>query len=125
MLHKLMKVKEVAFFSYAINDVKAARNFYEKILGLKVGHVFEKGDMVFIEYDISGVAFAIGKGSGNFKPGVPGGCVTLEMENFNEAVKELKAAKVNFVLGPMETPVCHMAIVTDPDGNQLMIHKRK
>jgi hypothetical protein len=25
----------------------------------------------------------------------------------------------------METPVCHFAIVRDPDGNAVMIHKRK
>ncbi len=25
----------------------------------------------------------------------------------------------------LETPVCHFAIFRDPDGNALMIHKRK
>ena len=26
---------------------------------------------------------------------------------------------------PLETPVCHMAIISDPDGSRLLIHKRK
>jgi predicted enzyme related to lactoylglutathione lyase len=30
-----------------------------------------------------------------------------------------------FTLEPMETPVCHMAVISDPDGNSVMIHQRK
>jgi predicted enzyme related to lactoylglutathione lyase len=26
---------------------------------------------------------------------------------------------------PIETPVCFMAVVADPDGNQILIHHRK
>jgi hypothetical protein len=26
---------------------------------------------------------------------------------------------------PHETPVCHLATVADPDGNLIIIHKRK
>jgi hypothetical protein len=25
----------------------------------------------------------------------------------------------------METPVCHLAVIQDPDGNPLFVHKRK
>ena len=28
-------------------------------------------------------------------------------------------------MGPFETPVCHMVMVSDPDGNTVIIHKRK
>jgi len=28
-------------------------------------------------------------------------------------------------MDPLETPVCYIAVVTDPDGNSLFIHKRK
>ena len=34
-------------------------------------------------------------------------------------------AGVEFVFGPMETSVCNMAFVKDPDGNSVGIHKRK
>jgi predicted enzyme related to lactoylglutathione lyase len=36
-----------------------------------------------------------------------------------------KDAACPFALEPHETPVCRMAVVTDPDGNFLMIHKQK
>jgi predicted enzyme related to lactoylglutathione lyase len=49
----------------------------------------------------------------------------LEMEDFDAAIAELKKANVTFVAEAFETPVCHMAVVQDPDGNKLMIHKLK
>ena len=47
------------------------------------------------------------------------------MENFQEAVDELKGKGVAFEMGPMETPVCFMAMFRDPDGSKLTIHHRK
>jgi len=32
---------------------------------------------------------------------------------------------VKFRMEPMPTPVCHMAMIFDPDGNSICIHKRK
>ena len=51
--------------------------------------------------------------------------VGLEVDDFDIAVAELRAANVPFKVGPMETPVCHMAFVGDPDGNSVGIDKRK
>ena len=51
--------------------------------------------------------------------------VALEVENFDSAIAELKKAGTKFRIEPMETPVCHMAIAFDPDGNSVCIHKRK
>ncbi len=53
------------------------------------------------------------------------GRTTLEVEDFEKAVSELRDANVEFHFGPYETPVCHMAFVRDPDGNSVGIHKRK
>jgi predicted enzyme related to lactoylglutathione lyase len=42
------------------------------------------------------------------------------------AQKELEAKGVvfDFEESPFDTGVCHMAIFKDPDGNQLMLHRR-
>ena len=40
-------------------------------------------------------------------------------------IATLKAAGVQFKMEPFETPVCHMAMVFDPSGNIIIIHKRK
>ncbi len=39
-----MKIKEIAFVCYEIDNVSAARNFYEKILGLAPGKFWEGED---------------------------------------------------------------------------------
>jgi len=49
----------------------------------------------------------------------------LEVEDFNEAIKWLKDRDVPFSTEPYESPCCHMAIIQDPDGNKLIIHKLK
>jgi hypothetical protein len=46
-------------------------------------------------------------------------------EDFNAAIATLREHNVPIIIGPLETPVCHMATVRDPDGNKLTIHWRK
>jgi hypothetical protein len=37
---------------------------------------------------------------------------------------ELKAKSIRFEVEGMETPVCRMAVIADPDDNKITIHKR-
>ena len=120
-----MKPTEVAFSGYAVTDLKRARDFYENVLNLKPCSVFEKGTMGFIEYEVGPHTLTIGAGAELFKPGPTGATVALEVEDFQEAIKTLKEKKVRFVMETYETPVCWMAAIEDPDGNRIMIHKRK
>lgn len=120
-----MKITEIAFSSYAVTDVARARAFYEGVLGLKVTMETNMGGGGhWIEYDIGAGTLGIGRTEG-WKPSSDGCCVALEVEDFDAAIGELKAANVFFKFEPMETPVCHMAIIHDPDGNPLIVHKRK
>jgi hypothetical protein len=41
------------------------------------------------------------------------------------AVTHLRDQDIAFFLGPVETKVCHWVAFRDPDGNRLVIHKRK
>ncbi len=120
-----MKIKEIAFVCFPIVNIPKAREFYEKTLGLVPGSVWEGEDSVFIEYYMGDHTLAIGKGAPSFNPGKTGPGVALEVEDFDAAVKDLKDAGTKFLMEPHETGVCHMVLVEDPDGNQIMIHKRK
>ena len=102
-----------------------ARAFYEGVLGLAPSMAHADGDFAWTEYDIGGAALALGCGSAMTKPSVDGGSVGLEVADFSEAIAKLKADKVAFVMEAAETPVCHLAIIKDPDGNAVIIHKRK
>ena len=120
-----MKIIEIAFSAYPVTDLKRAKKFYEGTLGLKQSRIFGDEKEGWIEYDIGPGTLAISNFAGDWKPSADGGGVALEVENFDSAIAELKKAGTKFRIEPTETPVCHMAIAFDPDGNAVCIHKRK
>jgi predicted enzyme related to lactoylglutathione lyase len=117
----MLKVTELAFCCYAVTDIPRAREFYEGVLGLKPTGIFEDR---WVEYEFGPHALAIGSAPGMFKPNPDGCMAALEVENFDDAIAHLKQHHVKFRMEPMPTPVCQMAMVFDPDGNSLCIHKR-
>jgi len=117
-------ISEVAFFCYPVTDIARSRAFYEGVLQLKPSQVTEKPGMTWIEYDIGATTLCIGIAPG-WTPSTEGGNVALEVDDFEKSVAALKAKNVPFTMEPLETPVCHMAIISDPDGSRLLIHKRK
>lgn len=121
-----MKVIEIAFSCYPVTDMARACSFYEGVLGLKktMDHDMGEGQGHWVEFDIGAGTLSLGK-YGDFKPTSDGCTVGLEVEDFDAAVKTVQAADVKITMGPMETPVCHMLFISDPDGNPIIIHKRK
>lgn len=120
-----MKINEIAFSVYPVTDVEKARAFYEGILGLHPTMDEKPNEEThWIEYDIGPGTLAIGRAPGML-PSNDGCCVALEVEDFDQTIEELKSAGVEFNFGPLETSVCHMAFVRDPDGNSIGIHRRK
>jgi len=122
-----MQILEIAFTGYSVTDMKRAKNFYEGVLGLKRSRGFgeKDGDDEWTEYDIGAGCLALMVGGKDWPPSPVGTAAALEVDDFPGYVDKLRAAGVKFVFEPMETPVCWMATVGDPDGNRLMIHKRK
>lgn len=118
-----MKVIEIAFSCYAVTDMARARNFYEGLLGLTPATVSNSEHGDWVEYEIGAGALALGSAA-SFKPHPDGCSVGLEVDDFDAAIAELQKAGVKFRIEPMQTPVCRMAMIFDPDGNSVCIHKR-
>jgi predicted enzyme related to lactoylglutathione lyase len=118
-----MKIKEIGFVAIPVTDMKRARSFYEEVLSLKVSDEMMGGK--WIEYAIGDDTLAIANVSDTWTPSDQGTGTALEVEDFDEAIKRLKDRHVRFAAEPFETPCCHVAVVQDPDGNKLMIHKLK
>ena len=118
----MLKVIELAFCCYAVTDIKRSRDFYEGVLGLKPTTNIEGQ---WVEYEFGPYALAIGCAPGMFKPNPDGCMAALEVENFDDAIAHLKQHNVKFRMEPMECPPCRMAMIFDPDGNSICIHKRK
>jgi catechol 2,3-dioxygenase-like lactoylglutathione lyase family enzyme len=50
--------------------------------------------------------------------------LAFQVDDVEQARKELEAKGVEFEGETLDTGVCHMAMFFDPDGNALMLHKR-
>jgi predicted enzyme related to lactoylglutathione lyase len=116
-------ITEIAFTGTPVTDIKRAREFYEGVLGLKL--TTEAAGGTWIEYTIGHGTFAIGCYGDQWKPSKDGTGIAFEVDDFDAEVARLKSLGVKFSLEPMPTPVCHFAIISDPDGNNIFIHKRK
>jgi predicted enzyme related to lactoylglutathione lyase len=118
-----VKIKAIGFVGIPVTDIQRAREFYEGVLGLKVSDEMMGGK--WIEYTLGTDTLAIANVGEQWRPSDQGTSAALEVEDFDKAVKHLKDRQVRFAAEPFETPCCRMAVVQDPDGNKLIIHKLK
>ncbi len=115
-------IAEIAFVGAPVTDLKRSRLFYEDVLGLKP--TSEMGGGNWIEYDLGAATFAIGSYP-DWKPSEHGTLVAFEVDDLDAEMARLKSRGVTIVMDTMDTPVCRCAMISDPDGNRIMIHKRK
>ena len=118
-----MKVIEIAFTGTPVTDIKRARAFYEGVLGLKPTK--ESAGGMWVEYDVGNGTLGIGCYGEVWKPSADGTCVAFEVDDLDAEIAQLKSAGVKFATGSTDTPVCRFAMICDPDGNRIMIHRRK
>ena len=83
-----MKVNNIAFVGIPVTDVRGARKFYEEVLGLAVSDEMMSGK--WIEYTVGDNTLAIANVGEQWKPSEQGTGAALEVENFDEAIKQLK-----------------------------------
>lgn len=122
-----IKITDIAFTGTPVTDMKKARAFYEGTLGLAPSHVFEFDGKAWIEYDIGPgkATLAITDLNPDWKPSAGGTGIAFEIPDFDAAIAHLKANNVTLLADPFETPVCRMALISDPDGNTITLHHCK
>ena len=117
-----MITNEVAFVAIAVSDKERARKFYQETLELKPART--QMDGAWVEYDLGPITIGVGCHP-SWQPSRDGTTVAFEVEDIDAAYTKLKERGVMFDIEKTETPVCWMAQFRDPDGNKLLIHKRK
>jgi len=115
-------VEHVDFISVPVTDMERAKQFYGETLGLP-----QSGDGGFPEFKLGDNGFlyllqleSIG---GAFRAPHDAG-FALRVPDVHEARKELEGKGVAFNGDVLDTGVCHMAFFADPDGNQMVLHRR-
>jgi len=115
-------IKEVAFVAIPVTDAERARKFYQETLELKPGLTAMEG--AWVEYYLGDTTLGVGCHP-DWKPSHDGTSVAFEVDDMDATIAKLKENGIAFEMDKIETPVCWMAVFHDPDGNRLLIHKRK
>ena len=116
-------VKHIAFTVYPVTDMTRARAFYEGDLGLKSSMDFEGK---WVEYDLAGGCFALTTMMEGVLPSAhAGGKIAFEVVDVDAMVDTFRKKGVQILIGPMSTPVCRLAVVSDSEGNGVILHALK
>jgi predicted enzyme related to lactoylglutathione lyase len=108
---------------YCASDVKRTRAFYQKLFGLKRG---EEWNALWSEFRTSPLTFCLNGPSKNPKwnwEGPPS--LALAVDDIHQAIAACRRRRVKVLMDPVETRVCWMAFIADPDGNRICLHQRK
>lgn len=118
-----MKILGTDYIFYNVTDLQRSIAFYRDILGLKVTDEQKQ----WAEFDTGNLALAIGVFGATNDPKIikNSASAALSVDDVKAAVEYLKGKGVKVVNEAMDFPPCHMAIIEDPDGNQIILHKRK
>ncbi len=113
-------IRKVDAVEIPSSDAERSRRFYVDTLGLRpdenARYEFWVGDTCFEIWDPT-------QGGREFEP-QKNEIALFHVDDVEAARNELEAKGVVFTGETFDTGVCHMATFGDPDGNQLVLHKR-
>jgi predicted enzyme related to lactoylglutathione lyase len=117
----MITVERVDFISVPTRDVPRAKHFYGELLGLE----HERDTPAGAEYRAGQVTLAIWspESQGMEFARNPAG-FALRVPDVAEAQRELEEHGIKFDMDTFDTGVRHMALMCDPDGNQILLHRR-
>lgn len=120
-------VTGVDFVCVPTQDIAAAMDFYENVLGIEPSKRWQRGEEepMGAEYEPGTVTIALlntGKLGIEFQKNTAP--IAFQVDDVEAARAELESRGVTFQADTLDSGVCHMASFSDPDGNALMLHNR-
>ncbi len=121
----LIPVRALDFVMYNTKGIRKTRNFYQKLFGFKRGHEWNDS---WSEFATEPLTLCLNGNSPTDDPkqdwqGAP--CVALAVDDVPAAIALCRKQRVKILIKPVETRVCWMAWIADPDGNPICLHSRK
>ena len=117
---RMPTITKLDFVGIPSQDSERARRFYGETLGLR------QDDHAATEFWAGDTCLSIWEPERLGMPFTPqkNGHLALHVDDVAATRAELEAKGVQFAGDTLDTGVCHMALFTDPDGNDLMLHGR-
>lgn len=118
-------IRAVDFVMYCARDSKKLRSWYAKTFGLKRG---EEWNEFWSEFATKPVCLCI-NGPNRTKKArwdwSGSAAIALAVADIHEAARACRRKRIKILVGPVETSVCWMLFIEDPEGNRLVLHQRK
>ena len=119
-----MQVERTDFITVPVTDVQRSKQFYGETLGLPC---VNEGSRQWPEFQLGeniSVYLMDPTNIGREFTGPHTAHIALRVADVAEVRTELESRGVTFEGEILDTGVRHMAFFRDPDGNQLMLHRR-
>ncbi len=121
----VIPVRALDFVMYNTKTMRKTRAFYQKLFGFKRGP--EWNDF-WSEFATEPLTLCLNGPSASPDPKWDWhgpACVALAVDDVPSAIAACRKHKVKILIPPVETRVCWMAWIADPDGNRICLHSRK
>ena len=119
----MIEVERTDFVSVPVTDLERSTRFYEETLGLE--RIPGLGDWPEFQLGENVSLYLLDPTNiGQEFRGPHSAPIALRVADVPQAKEALEAQGVEFAGDVFDTSVCHMAIFHDPDGNQIMLHRR-
>ena len=119
-----METKSIELIWIVVKDLKKAVKFYTEIAGLKLDVLSEEFGWAELHGHNGGTRLGIAQekdAPNTLKPG-QNACVTLTVENLDNALKDLRAKSAHLIGEVQEIPGhVKMQMVSDADGNVFQV----
>lgn len=120
-----VNVRAVDFVMYNTKNIRKTRAFYQDLFGFKRG---EEWTDWWSEFATEPITLALnGTEHHKHKEWDWSGpaCVALAVDDVPSAIATCRERGAKVLIEPIETRVCWMAWIADPDGNRICLHSRK
>jgi catechol 2,3-dioxygenase-like lactoylglutathione lyase family enzyme len=115
-------VERMDFVSVPVTNLERSTAWYRETLGLE-----QIGEGAWPEFQLGqnvSLYLLDPTNIGQEFQGPHTSSMALRVPDVEEARRELESRGVEFRGDTFDTGVCHMAFFSDPDGNELMLHRR-
>mgnify|MGYP001576568387 CR=1 FL=1 len=116
-----MKVLATDFIMIPVSDMVQSIPLYRDTLGLEIEANIEDQ---WVELKAPSKTLALYQTDKPRRRSTTGIVVGLAVEDVEATVEELRQANIPIVMEPQHGEWCWTAVITDPDGNQIGLHRR-